>query len=193
MFYIVGLGNPGEQYATTRHNVGFMVLDALTKSASLPTAVFSQKYAGCISEGVLGGTEVALLYPETFMNNSGSAVRKLVPAGEYENLIVVYDDVDLPVGTIKVSYGKGAGGHNGVQSIITTLHTKEFIRVRVGVAGKSLFGHIKRPVGGKLAKHVLGEFKTREQEPLADAVATAATAVATIVTEGVTAAMNRFN
>ncbi len=193
MYYIVGLGNPGEKYTNTRHNVGFAVLDALIEQASLPLAVTSSKYAGRVSEGVLAGVEVMLLYPETFMNNSGSAVRKMVPSGGIAQLIVIYDDVDLPVGTVKVAVGKGSGGHNGVASIISSLGSKEFIRVRVGIAGKTLFGKTKRPTGARLADHVLGDFKKREQTGLDASLSAAVSAVTTIVRDGVVAAMNTYN
>jgi len=193
MYYIVGLGNPGEKYAHTRHNVGFMVLDALTRDVQLPTAVTSSKYAGRVSEGVVDGTEVLLLYPDTFMNNSGSAVRKLVPPREIAQLIVIYDDVDLPIGTVKVATGKGSGGHNGIASIINSLGSKDFIRVRVGIAGKTLFGKTKRPTGDRLADHVLGDFKKREQGSLDTSVSAAVAAIKRIVTDGVVAAMNMYN
>ncbi len=193
MYYIVGLGNPGKNYENTRHNVGWMVLDYLVSSQGLPEAYSSAKYAGRISEGVLAGEEVTLLYPDTFMNKSGSAVKKLVPKGQEAQLVVVYDDVDLPVGEIKISQGKGSGGHNGISSIVSSLGTKDFIRVRVGIAGKSLFGHTKRPKGDRLAKHVLSDFKRREERELKDVLPKASEAVIAIVAEGVQKAMNRCN
>jgi len=137
MLYIIGIREiPGKEYEHTRHNVGWMVLDYLV-SLSLPSPVSSSKYAGRISAGVLAGEEVMLLYPDTFMNKSGSAVKKLVPKGQEGNLVVVYDDVDIPVGEIKVSFGRGDGGHNGIKSIVASLGTKEFTRVRIGIAPKS--------------------------------------------------------
>jgi PTH1 family peptidyl-tRNA hydrolase len=193
MYYIVGLGNPGKNYEHTRHNVGWMVLDYMIDTLGLPTPVTSSKYAGRISEGVLNSEEVTLLYPDTFMNKSGSAVKKLVPKGEEKQLIVVYDDVDLPVGAIKISQGKGSGGHNGISSIVSSLGTKNFIRVRVGVAGKSLFGQTKRPKGDRLVKHVLGDFKKREQKALEEVLSKVGAAVQVVVTEGVEKAMNQYN
>lgn len=192
MHYIVGLGNPGKEYENTRHNVGWMVLDYLV-TLGLPTPVSSSKYAGRISEGILAGQEVTLLYPDTFMNKSGSAVKKLVPKEQEGSLVVVYDDVDIPVGEIKVSFGRGDGGHNGITSIINALGTKEFTRVRVGIAPKSFFGKIKRPKGARLPKHVLGDFKKREQKELEVALEKAKMAIETIVQEGVEKAMNSHN
>ncbi len=192
MLYIIGLGNPGKEYEHTRHNVGWMVLDYLV-SLSLPSPVSSSKYAGRISAGVLAGEEVMLLYPDTFMNKSGSAVKKLVPKGQEGNLVVVYDDVDIPVGEIKVSFGRGDGGHNGIKSIVASLGTKEFTRVRIGIAPKSFFGRTKRPTGDRLPKHVLGDFKRREQKDLQAGLEKARVAIETIVNEGVEKAMNDCN
>ncbi len=147
MHYIVGLGNPGEKYKNTRHNIGWTVLDYFIENEGLPGLVDSAKYAGSMSTGVVNGQEVTILYPNTFMNKSGSAVRKLVPKEEAEKLVVVYDDVDLPVGDIKVSVGRGAGGHNGVASIIESLGSKDFVRVRVGIAPVSFWtGKAGRPL-----------------------------------------------
>lgn len=193
MYYIVGLGNPGEEYKNTRHNVGWMVLDYIIQQKSLPTPFSSSKYAGRVSEGVLCDKEVVLLYPDTFMNKSGSAVKKLVPKGEEKNLIVVYDDVDVPVGEIKISQSRGAGGHNGISSIVASLGTKDFVRVRVGIAGKSLFGHTKRPVGARLPKHVLGNFKKGEQRELSAVLPLVSEAIAVLLTNGVQKAMNQYN
>jgi len=193
MYYVVGLGNPGKNYENTRHNVGWMVLDYMVEVLGLPSPVPSSKYAGRISEGVLSNQEVTLLYPDTFMNKSGSAVKKLVPKGEEKKLIVVYDDVDLPVGEVKISQGKGSGGHNGISSIVSSLGTKDFVRVRVGIAGKSLFGHTKRPKGDRLPKHVLGDFKRREQKVLGEVLPKASDIIATILSEGVEKAMNAHN
>jgi len=192
MYYIVGLGNPGEEYKDTRHNVGWMALDYVV-ALSLPAPVASSKYAGRISEGVIEDEEVIFLYPDTFMNKSGSAVKKLVPKGEEGNLVVVYDDVDIPVGDIKVSVGRGDGGHNGIKSIVASLGTKEFVRVRVGIAPKGFFGQTKRPKGDRLPKHVLGDFKKREKKELEEGLEKAKLAIETILTDGVEKAMNVSN
>ena len=193
MNYIVGLGNPGEKYESTRHNVGWMSLDYLIEAAGLPSLFTSSKYAGRVSEGILEDKEVTLLYPDTFMNKSGSAVKKLVPKGEEGSLLVVYDDVDIPVGEIKVSFGRGDGGHNGIKSIVSSLGTKEFARVRIGIAPKSFFGKTKRPKGDRLPKHVLGDFKKREQKDLEEGLEKAKTAIEMIVKEGIEKAMNVCN
>ena len=194
MHYLVGLGNPGEKYKNTRHNVGWLMVESLLKEKGLPGLVESSKYAGRISEGMLAGEELTSLLPNTFMNKSGSAVAKLVPKEEVDRLIVVHDDVDLPIGEMKMAVDRGAGGHNGIQSIIDSLGSKEFIRIRIGVAGKSFWtGKTKRPVGDRLSGHVLGTFGRREQKALAELIPTFMTAVETTLVDGVEKAMNQFN
>lgn len=194
MHYIVGLGNPGEQYERTRHNVGWLVLDVWRNAVGLPTLHQSSKYAGRVSEGVVAGREVVVLYPDTFMNQSGSAVAKLVPNAEVSQLVVVYDDVDLPLGEIKVSKGRGDGGHNGVKSIIAKLGTKDFVRVRVGICPRSFWTkEPKRPKGAKLPKYVLGKFTNRELKEVEQVTAKVGEVIETIVTDGVERAMERCN
>lgn len=194
MYYIVGLGNPGEQYIKTRHNVGWHVLSYVLEKNNFPDMVPSSKYVGSISEGMLGGKEVTVLFPSTFMNKSGSAVKKLVTAKEsIQKCIVVYDDVDLPLGDIKISVGRGSGGHNGVQSIIDALGTKEFVRIRIGIASKGFFGQVKRPKGPALSTHVLGEFKKKEEKILEEVSQKVNTALSLIVSQGVEKAMTECN
>jgi PTH1 family peptidyl-tRNA hydrolase len=193
MHYIVGLGNPGEEYLNTRHNVGFAALEYVIQELRLPSLVRSSKYGGQISEGVIGLEDVTLLLPETFMNKSGSAVTKLVPKEAADHLTVVYDDVDLPLGEIKISFSRGSGGHNGIKSIIESLGTKDFVRVRLGVASKGFFGGVKRPQGEKLARHVLGKFKRGEQAQLDQVLKRTVRILRTITKDGVEQAMNEFN
>jgi len=196
MFVIVGLGNPGEQYEKTRHNAGRNVLSFVMKKNGLPDMVRSNKYAGFISEGVLGGEEVLFLFPETYMNKSGSSVMKVVTEKEdTKKLIVVYDDVDLPVGDVKISFGKGSGGHNGIESIIKALGTKDFTRIRVGIASKSFWtGKARRPAAGvPMTSHVLGDFKKREVATLVLVYEKVDDILKTILKDGVEKAMNQFN
>lgn len=195
MYYIVGLGNPGTEYDGTRHNVGWEVLSYVIETDGLPGLVDSSAYAGRISEGVLGGQEVSLLFPSTFMNKSGSAVLKLVPKDAIEKLVVVHDEVDLPMGEVKVSVGRGAGGNNGVASIISSLGSKEFIRIRVGIAPVGFFtGKPHRPAGGAaMTRHVLGKFTRREATKINEAKEKVRQVLHTIVADGVEAAMNQCN
>lgn len=195
MFYIVALGNPGEKYQHTRHNVGWQVVNHCIEKWRLPALVESRGLSGRLTEGVVQGSEVTILYPTTFMNNSGSAVVKLVPEAEIGQMIVVHDDIDLPFGEIKVVKGRGAGGNNGVQSIIDKLGSKDFIRVRVGIAPKSFWTEkIKRPAGGgPLERFVLKPFTGSEQKQLTEIFERAKNAVETVMSGGLEKAMNRFN
>ncbi len=194
MQYVVALGNPGEEYVTTRHNVGWLVTDVFLREAMLPTLVSSRKYAGRVSEGQVAGTAVTVLYPETFMNKSGSAAIKLVPKAEAAALIAVYDDVDVALGEVRISFGRGDGGHNGVKSLIDSLGTKDFVRVRVGISPVSLFtGKTKRPVGDKLQRYVMGHFTKRELLKVEEVGKRVSEVIITIVKEGHVTAMNRFN
>lgn len=194
MHYIVGLGNPGSQYENTRHNIGFTLVERFVAQMGLPEFVLSSKFSGRISEGIYKEHEIALLLPETFMNASGGAVKKLVPKGEAHNLILIYDDVDIPIGELKVSFGRGDGGHNGVKSVIEALGSKEFARVRIGVARKSLWtGKPVRPKGEKLSSHVLGAFSTKEQKQLESVQSRVNEIIAVFVTEGIEKAMQLGN
>lgn len=194
MYYVVGLGNPGEKYTNTRHNVGFLIVDYLIEKCSSPKPMLSNQYVGYLSEGILDGHEVQFLKPETFMNQSGGAVKKLVPKGEEANLILIYDDVDLALGEIKISKGRGAGGHNGVQSVINSLGSKDFIRVRIGISPKSFWtGKTKRPPGEKMGKYVLAKFKKRELEQVCEVGERAYGALQCILTDGIEKAMNQYN
>lgn len=193
MYYIIGLGNPGEEYADTRHNAGRILLENLIKTERLPAPVNSAKLAGLLSEGVLYGEEVRILLPNTFMNQSGQAVKKLCPVEEIEKLIIIYDDVDIALGEVKISYDRGDGGHNGLKSIVETLGTKEFIRVRVGIAAKGMMEAAVRPTGDKLGKYVLGRFTKRELEELMVVTDKVTLALKAILTKGYQAAMNEVN
>ena len=195
MHYIVGLGNPGEKYQNSRHNAGWIVLEDFVASTGLPALYDSSKYSGRVSEGVVDGEEVSVLLPDTYMNKSGSAVKKLVPKDAVSQLVVVYDDIDLPVGEIKVSFGKGAGGHNGVQSVIDAMGSKDFIRIRIGIAATSFWtGKTKRPKGGgAMTRRVLGPFTSSERSKIDTASNTVAEALFAIIKEGYVAAMNQYN
>ena len=198
MHYIVGLGNPGEKYALSRHNVGWIVLDHLRSLVDLPALMTEKKFNGQITDGRIAGAPVTVLYPDTFMNNSGTAVRKLVPHNALTHLVVLYDDIDLPLGEVRVSFGRGSGGHNGVSSIIEKLGSKDFVRVRIGI-GKTGFwpwerGVTKRPAGGgALERYVLGNFTKKELDTIDKASVQILEVVATIVSKGLVAAMNLYN
>ena len=195
MKYIVALGNPGEKYKNTRHNVGFMAVDKFIEEFHLPDLIESKSNSGCITEGVIGGIEIKILYPDTYMNNSGSAVSKLVSKNEVSNLVVVHDDIDLPFGEIKISKGQGPGGNNGVKSIISKLDSKEFARVRIGIAPRSFWtGKTHRPKGGgPLERFVLKPFGIVEKKELKNLFVKLNHVIESILLEGVEKAMNKHN
>lgn len=194
MFIIVGLRNPGDEYTNTRHNVGWIILADIMERHSFPTPTKSAKYSGELGEGVLFGTEVGILLPTTFMNNSGTAVVKYVKEKSSLNaLIVVHDDVDLPLGEVRISFDRGSGGHNGIKSIIDSLGSQAFIRIRVGVAQKNIFGTVKRPTGDKRADFVLGTFKSGELKQMPKIAETVDRALELIVTKGKEVAMAEIN
>ncbi len=195
MYYIVGLGNPDEEHASTRHNTGRIVLLLFLKKQRLPALVESKKYVSLITEGEISGAKVLVMWPETYMNKSGSAVAKAVKSAKAaKKLIVVYDDIDLPLGTVRISYGRGSGGHRGIESIIKVLKTKDFVRIRVGITPMTPTGKPKKPKGEKkILEFLLGDFKKPEREVL-DKVSKRVNEVLEIIfADGLEKAMNQFN
>ncbi|MCR4281064.1 MAG: aminoacyl-tRNA hydrolase [Candidatus Kaiserbacteria bacterium] len=192
---IVGLGNPGYEYEDTRHNTGRMAVEDFAKYAKFSDWKEDKKAKSLISRGLIERTIVALVLPNTFMNKSGSAVAKLVknPKGA-ERLVVVYDDLDLPLGTMKISYNRGSGGHKGVESIMRAVKTKKFTRIRIGVSHSTASGAIRKPIGDKvIVNFILTKFKTHELEELKRVFKRTREALETIATEGLERAMNTFN
>lgn len=185
MYYIIALGNPGRQYDGTRHNLGFAVADALVAHAGLEAPRSSSRYHGLLTEGVITGETVTVLWPDTYMNNSGDAAVALVPKDKVAHLIAVYDEAALPLGKIRISVGGTAGGHNGVKSLIERLGTPEFIRVRLGVGGAS--------PGVPLERHVLSRFLPEEVAAVQKLTSEAVAALEQIVRDGVEVAMNAVN
>jgi PTH1 family peptidyl-tRNA hydrolase len=185
MKLIVGLGNPGPEYDATRHNLGFMLVDLLAERAGC--RVTRPEDQALVGRGRLAGVEVALAKPQTYMNLSGDAVKAL--AKRYEaapaDVVVAVDDIALPFGKIRVRPGGGAGGHNGLKSIIARLGTQEFPRVRMGIEPD-------HPVGD-MARFVLQPFARAAREEVDRMLWTAADAVETLLTEGVETAMQRYN
>jgi peptidyl-tRNA hydrolase, PTH1 family len=185
---VVGLGNPGDGYAGTRHNVGFQVASRLAKTARLE---FATKAADArIAEGALAGGRVAIARPQTFMNDSGRAVGKLLDRYRLTpaELIVVYDDVDLPLGRVRIRAKGGPGTHNGMRSVVSEVG-EGFARVRCGVAP----GDPDAEIGEDLAEYVLRPFDADERDAAEAMVARAADAVLVALRDGVDAAMARFN
>jgi PTH1 family peptidyl-tRNA hydrolase len=175
MKLVVGLGNPGEEYVNTRHNAGRILVNILEKKWE--------------------GSKVKFLTPDTFMNNSGKAVAMFVKTKkDLENLIVIYDDIDLPIGKIKISYNRSAGGHNGVASIIKSVKSEEFVRIRIGISPATPSGKIRKPKGEKdVLKFLLGEFKKSELDTVKKLSKKVAEAVETIFSESREKAMSLYN
>lgn len=182
---IAGLGNPGSKYENTRHNAGFIAIDLLSKKYGIK--VDRLKHRALTGDGLINGERVLLVKPQTFMNLSGESIRDIVqwykvPA---ENLIVIYDDVDLPAGALRIRSKGSSGTHNGMKSVIYQLQSDGFPRIRIGIG--------KAPEGWDLADYVLGRFGADEAPIVAGCIERAAEAAALIVSEGVAAAMNRYN
>lgn len=195
MHIIVGLGNPGEKYENTRHNTGRILVEDFRAAHNFPDFVSSGKYQALISEGKVGNEKVLLMMPETFMNKSGGSLKSLIKTKKAaEQLIVVYDDMDLPLGTMRIAFGRGSGGHNGVESIIKTLKTKDFVRIRVGVSPSTPGGKLRKPKGEKaVIDFLMGDFKKVETDALKKEAKVVRKMVETIVAEGRAVAMNTFN
>lgn len=195
MYIIVGLGNPGEKYEHTRHNVGRMAVESFGDAQSFPDVVPSGKYQAHISEGKLGKEKVMLVLPDTFMNKSGASLKPLVTSKKgAEQLVVVYDDMDLPLGTYKIAFARGSGGHNGVESIIKSLKTKDFVRIRVGVSPTTPSGKLRKPKGEKaVIDFLMGDFKKPEIELLKKEFKTIRAVIEKIITDGRVSAQNEFN
>ena len=181
---VVGLGNPGREYARSRHNVGFMAVDDLARRFSLR---FGHRWSQAhVALGRIDAVEVALAKPQTYMNLSGESVRGLLRRLRLGpgDLLVVYDDLDLPFGRLRLRERGSSGGHRGVQSIADRLGTDAFARLRIGIG---------RPEPWEAVDYVLAEFSAEERQQLRDVLDRAATAIETCVVEGLAVAMNRFN
>lgn len=192
---IVGLGNPGEEYELTRHNAGRMALEFYAKSAGSSAWKEDKKSKSLTTGAVAGKQMLALVLPNTFMNKSGASVAKFVKSVKAaERLIVVYDDLDLPIGKIKLSYDRGSGGHKGIESIARTLKTKKFTRIRIGVSPATPTGKLKKPQGeDEVVKFILARFKTVELDELKKVFKEVGLAIDAIVADGPMVAMNAFN
>lgn len=183
MFLIVGLGNPGKEYENTRHNIGFEVIDYIANKYNIE--LNRVKFKGIYGEGFIANKKVILLKPTTYMNLSGESIREVINFYKLteEDIIVLYDDISLEVGRLRIREKGSAGGHNGIKSIITNLSTDVFSRIKIGV------GQPK----GDLVSHVLGKFSKDEQVVLKESMEASANAVEIIIKENAKEAMNKLN
>ena len=186
MYFIVGLGNPGRKYEKTRHNMGFDVIDCLVEKHGVPQS--GVKFNAMFGKGLIGGERVILMKPLSFMNLSGGPVREMVNFFKIDpekELIVIYDDIDLDPGQLRIRKQGSAGGHNGMKDIIRCLGTDRFVRVKVGVGS--------RPQDWDLADYVLSRFSDVDRKVIDEGIEQAADAVEMAVEKGVDIAMNQYN
>lgn len=185
MYYIVGLGNPGIQYENTRHNAGFITIDYLARKYSID--VRKIKFKSLIGQGVISGHKVMLVKPQTYMNNSGEAIREIYKYFDFDHnkLIVIYDDIDIDFGSIRIRKKGSAGTHNGMKSIIYNLEFDDFPRIKVAVG--------KKPSYMDLANFVLSGFSKQEAKIIEEEVKLASDAIEMILEEGIEKTMSMFN
>lgn len=185
MYIIAGLGNPTKQYEGTRHNVGFETIDRIAAENGI--RVENIKHKALFGSGYIDGMKVILAKPQTYMNLSGESIRELADyyKVEPENIIIIYDDISLAVGQLRIREKGSAGGHNGIKNIISHLGTQEFPRIKIGVGEK--------PKGWDLADYVLGRYSAEDRKIIDDAQKDAADAVKLMVSGDMQTAMNRFN
>ena len=190
-YVIVGLGNPGGEYASTRHNTGRMAVEVFAKKKGVSEWRTDKKAVTQVAKT----DSATLLLPDTFMNKSGTAVAKYVKSVKSaEKLVVVYDDMDLGLGTIKLSFDRGSGGHKGIESIARALKTRAFVRIRIGVSPATSSGKIKKPSGEKeVLSFILAKFKPTELDTLKKVFKKVEEALDIIVDEGHLRAMNVCN
>lgn len=183
MFLIVGLGNPGREYEDTRHNIGFNVIDSIAKEYNIE--INRQKFKGICGEGFIEGKKVMLLKPTTYMNLSGESIREVVDFYNLDSneVLVIYDDISLEVGTLRIREKGSAGGHNGIKSIIAHLGSDVFPRIKVGVGQPN----------GDLVRHVLGKFTKEEMVILNQSIEISTKASVEIIKNNTKVAMNQFN
>ncbi len=186
MYLIVGLGNPGKKYELTRHNMGFITVERLAEKEGIK--ISRAKFKSLMGEGMIGGEKVVLLKPQTYMNLSGEAVREAFNYFkiEPEKMMVVYDDIDIPLGSLRIRKSGSAGTHNGMRSVIYQLGIDDFPRMRIGI-GEQEKGK------GDLISHVIGKVTEEEKEVLRTTIDSGVEAIRAYITDGIDLAMNRFN
>ncbi len=192
-YVFVGLGNKGEEYENTRHNAGRIALDAAAKKAGGEWKM-DKVYTALKAKVEIGGKTALFLKPETFMNVSGKSIAPLkLSEKKAAELVVLHDDVDLALGTFKISFNRGSGGHKGVESIKRALKTEKFIRIRIGICPTTPGGKHKKPDSSKFLDFIVSDFKKDEMEKMKKVSKEITEAIEMIVAEGKEMAMNRYN
>lgn len=203
MYYIVGLGNPGEEYVDTRHNAGRIAVEVFARMNDLPDFVVNKKAVGEISQGEITTEKgvrpkvtekVFAILPNTFMNKSGSSVAPFITSvKKAESLIVVQDDLDMPIGKIKLLFNRGSGGHKGVESIRRAVKTDAFLRIKIGISPATAKGKARKPDSEKILDFIIAKFKKPELDEIKKVAKRASDAIRTVVLEGREKAMSEFN
>lgn len=195
MMLIVGLGNPGEEYKNTRHNTGRMILENIAKGNDFSDWKNNIKLKALCARGEIDGSKFDFMLPETFMNNSGVAVAGVInDKKKLKDLVVIYDDMDLPLGHYKISYNKSSGGHNGLNSIIKKVKSMEFVRIRIGVSPSTPTGKMKKPKGEEaVLKFLLGKYKDDEIKEIKKISKKVSEILVMVKEEGKDKAMTIFN
>jgi len=211
MFYIIGLGNPGEEYAKTRHNVGRIVLGDFIKKENIGELNKDKKLQSLVSSGKekIGRENFQIIFPETYMNKSGLSLKPLVnkiikkkkiiikekkkDVLWAENLIVIHDDLDIGLGNFKISFGKSAGGHKGVDSIVKNLKTLNFIRIRIGVSPANAKGKVKRPDSSKIMDFIIKEFRPQEFDEVKKVSKKTTLVLSSMMKDGLAKTMSLYN
>ena len=182
---IVGLGNPGSEYDATRHNIGRDFLLQIAKTEGVEKWKEDAKLHAQTAKAELFGKKVTLVLPDTYMNNSGKALTSLIKSKKAaENLVVLHDELDMPLGRVKLSFGSSAGGHRGVDSIQKALKTKDFVRIRIGISPTTPSGKMKKPDSADTVDFVLGKFRPTEEEKLKKVKKLVTEALELLVNEG---------
>ncbi|HMO78685.1 MAG TPA: aminoacyl-tRNA hydrolase [Candidatus Paceibacterota bacterium] len=195
MKYIVGLGNPEEKYIGTRHNIGRDIVFQIAKKFSFEDFQYEKKINALISVGKIEKQKVTLILPDAYMNRSGISLKKIIDnKNKALNTVVIHDDLDMGFGAQKIVFGKKSGGHLGIESIIKSIKTIDFIRIKIGISPTTPSGKIKKPTGSKeVVNHVLGNFNKKESVDMKKIIKKTIDSVESIVLDGYMIAMNKFN
>ncbi len=195
MILIVGLGNPGDEYKNSRHNTGRIIVENIAKSNDFSDWKNNMKLKSLCAHGEVGKEKFDFILPETFMNNSGVAVSQIIDdKKKLKNLVVIYDDIDLPLGSLKISFNRSSGGHNGLESVIKKVKSREFVRIRIGISPVTPSGKIRKPKGEEaILKFLLGKYKEDELKEIKKISKKVAEILEMLSSEGKEKAMSVYN